>query len=275
MPGRRAEKPFVEVACGGLPESLLESELFGHVKGGFTGAINDKAGRFVSADGGTLFLDEINSAPPAMQVKLLRVLQERKLEPVGSDTTRDVDVRTILASNADLATMVAAGTFRQDLFYRINVVTLHLPALRERPGDIPLLAEAFLKKFSDENKRRVIGFTPFALERLTTHDWPGNVRELENAIERAVVLGRTPMIDAGDLPDTVCPSRQLSPAQPTPSTPALPLSIALEGPEKRIIENALARNQWNRNATAAELDINRTTLYKKMRKYGLEIAERN
>ena len=270
----RRNQNFVEVACGSLPDALLESELFGHVKGGFTGALADKPGRFVTADGGTLFLDEINSAPPAMQVKLLRVLQERRLEPVGSDTTRQVDVRAILASNVDLQSMVAEGTFRQDLFYRINVVTIALPPLRERPGDIPLLAEAFLKKYADEAKRRVIGFTPAALQRLAAHAWPGNVRELENAIERAVVLSRRPTIDADDLPDAIAPQRPVSAAEPLPDI-ALPLAVALEGPEKKIIKQALARNGWNRNKAAAELDVNRTTLYKKMRKYGLDIAGRN
>ena len=270
----RRDKSFVEVACGSLPDTLLESELFGHVKGGFTGALADKPGRFVTADGGTLFLDEINSAPPAMQVKLLRVLQERRLEPVGSDTTRQVDVRTILASNGDLQAMVAAGTFRQDLFYRINVVTIALPPLRDRPNDIPLLAEAFLKKYADEAKRRVIGFTPSAIQQLVAHAWPGNVRELENAIERAVVLSRRPTIDADDLPEAIAPVRAISAPEPDAGL-ALPLAVALEGPEKKIIEQSLARNGWNRNKAAAELDINRTTLYKKMRKYGLDIGERN
>ena len=271
----RRDKPFVEVACGGLPDALLESELFGHVKGAFTGAIADKPGRFVTADTGTLFLDEINSAPPPMQVKLLRVLQDRKLEAVGSDTTRQVDVRTILASNADLTGMVAAGTFRQDLYYRINVVTLHLPPLRERKADIPLLAERFLAKFSDEAGRRGIGFTPAATEKLLAHPWPGNVRELENAIERAVVLSRRPTIDACDLPDAVTMPARSRPAFDAAPDVALPLSRALEGPERRILTAALDRNDWNRQSTAAELAIDRTTLYKKMRKYGLDGGDRD
>ena len=270
----RHAKAFVEVACGSLLDTLLESELFGHVAGAFTGAMTDKAGRFVTADGGTLFLDEINSAPPPMQVKLLRVLQERRLEPVGSDATKQVDVRTVLASNADLGAMVAAGTFRQDLFYRINVVTLHLPPLRERAGDVPLLAESFLRKFSEESGRRVVGLTAAALRRLGEHAWPGNVRELENAIERAVVLCRRPTIDADDLPDTVGVARPANPAIGQ-DLPALPLDASLDGFERRVLEAALNRNGWNRNATAAELAIDRTTLYKKMRKHGLEIAHRN
>ena len=277
----RRAKAFVEVACGSLPDTLLESELFGHVAGAFTGALADKAGRFVTADGGTLFLDEINSAPPPMQVKLLRVLQERRLEPVGSDVTKQVDVRTVLASNADLSAMVAAGTFRQDLFYRINVVTLHLPPLRERAGDVPLLAESFLKKFADESGRRVISFTAAALRRLGEHDWPGNVRELENAIERAVVLSRRPTIDADDLPETVGAQNGPQAGRLTKEVgdavgfPPRPLEQSIDDVEKRILVAALDRNGWNRNATAAELAIDRTTLYKKMRKHGLEIASRN
>ncbi|MGN6506157.1 MAG: sigma-54-dependent transcriptional regulator, partial [Tepidisphaeraceae bacterium] len=203
----RRNKPFVEIACGALPDQLLESELFGHIKGSFTGAIADKAGRFMAADTGTIFLDEINSAPPAMQVKLLRVLQERCLEPVGSDETRTVDVRTILASNVDLESLVATGAFRQDLYYRINVITIRLPALRDRAGDIPSMADFFMKRFAKDLNRKVLGFTPEAMERLLRYPWPGNVRELENAIERAVVLSRRPMIEAEDLPEAIQPSR--------------------------------------------------------------------
>lgn len=271
----RRDRPFVEISCGALPETLLESELFGHVKGSFTGAVNDKPGRFLAADSGTIFLDEINSAPLSMQVKLLRVLQERAFEPVGSHETRTVDVRTILATNVDLTQLVSEGKFRQDLYYRINVVTIHLPPLRSRVGDIPLLAEHFLKKFSKETGRKIIGISPSAMQRLMDYPWPGNVRELENAIERAVVLCRRPQIEVQDLPETLQePVQRLIAASAVrtfdyESTP-MPLDRALEIPEKRIIEASLRRNQWNRQATAAELAINRTTLYKKMRKYGLD-----
>src|SRR5687767_4717002 len=182
----RRDKPFVEVSCGSLPETLLESELFGHAKGAFTGAIADKMGRFMAADGGTLFLDEINSASPAMQVKLLRVLQERAFEAVGSNQTQTVDVRVILASNVDLAQLVAQHEFRQDLYYRINVVNIRMPNLRERLGDIPLLANYFLKKYVAETGREILGFTDAAIAAMQRYQWPGNVRELENAIERAV-----------------------------------------------------------------------------------------
>src|SRR5688572_25916216 len=199
----RRDKPFIEVSCGALPETLLESELFGHVKGAFTGAIADKPGRFLSADGGTLFLDEINSASPAMQVKLLRVLQERAFEPVGSSETRTVDVRVILATNAELSQLVAEQKFRQDLYYRINVVTIRLPGLRERLGDIPLMAGHFLRRFAQETGREVLGFTESAMACMQRYNWPGNVRELENAVERAVVLSRRPQIDVDDLPESV------------------------------------------------------------------------
>ncbi|MGB7159686.1 MAG: sigma-54 dependent transcriptional regulator [Tepidisphaeraceae bacterium] len=274
----RRDKPFIEVSCGALPETLLESELFGHVKGAFTGAIADKPGRFLAADGGTIFLDEINSASQAMQVKLLRVLQERAFEPVGSSDTKTVDVRVLLASNVDLAQLVTAGTFRQDLYYRVNVVTVRMPSLRERLSDIPLLAGHFLRKFAQETGREVVGFSEAAMSSMQRYNWPGNVRELENAIERAVVLSRRPQIDVDDLPEPVqfydAPRPAALRAGESFDTP-MPLEQALEGPERRIIEAALARNSWNRQNTAAELDINRTTLYKKMRKYRLDLGESN
>ncbi len=275
----RRDKPFVEISCGALPETLLESELFGHVKGSFTGAVADKPGRFLAADAGTIFLDEINSAPLSMQVKLLRVLQERAFEPVGAHETRTVDVRSILATNVDLTTLVAEGKFRQDLYYRINVVTIQLPPLRTRSGDIPLLAESFLKRFSQELGRKIIGISESAMQRLVEYQWPGNVRELENAMERAVVLCRRPKIEVEDLPETMQDATRLIAASAIRTldyeASSMPLEKALEIPERRIIEAALRRNNWNRQATAGELEINRTTLYKKMRKHGLDIGESN
>jgi DNA-binding NtrC family response regulator len=199
----RADKPYVELSCGSIPETLLESELFGHVKGAFTGAHADKKGRFLAAHGGTLFLDEINSASPSMQLKLLRVLQERRFEPVGSPETIEVDVRVILASNQPLEQLVAAGQFRQDLYYRINVVAIDLPPLRDRVADIPALANHFLRLQCLEHHRQIAGFTPEAVELLTRYPFPGNVRELENVVERAVVLARGGMIQPADLPPTV------------------------------------------------------------------------
>ena len=277
----RRDKPFIEVSCGALPETLLESELFGHLKGAFTGAIADKPGRFLSADGGTLFMEEIYSASPAMQVKLLRVLQERTFEPVGSSESKTVDVRMLLATNVDLTQLVAEQKFRQDLFYRINVLNIRMPPLRDRLGDITLLANHFLRKLSKEIGREVIGFSESAMSALHRYNWPGNVRELENAVERAVVLCRRPQIDVEDFPETVqgmaaAPLRMPVGAEEETATLSLPMPLerALEIPERRIIEAALKRHNWNRQATAAELDINRTTLYKKMRKFGmLEVGE--
>lgn len=273
----RRDKPFVEISCGSLPETLLESELFGHVKGAFTGAVGEKPGRFMAADGGTIFLDEINSASPAFQVKLLRVLQERAFEPVGSSETKTVDVRVLLASNVDLSRLVAEQKFRQDLYYRINVVNIRMPGLKERISDIPLLAGHFLRHFNQQTGREVLGFTEAAMGQMQRYDWPGNVRELENAVERAVVLCRRPQIDVEDLPEAV---QFHNPKAPTPhpsdgdlSDRPMTLEAALEVPERRIIEAALKRNNWNRQSTAAELDINRTTLYKKMRKYRLDVGE--
>lgn len=267
--GHRREKPFVAINCGAIPAELLESELFGHVRGSFTGAFADKEGKFKAADKGTIFLDEISSATPALQVKLLRVLQERQFEPVGSNKTQKVDVRVVLASNENLAKAVQAGRFRQDLFYRINVVTLQLPPLRERLGDIPLLADHFLKHYRRELKRDVSGFTANCVQTLQCYSWPGNVRELENVVERAVVLCRRRHIDTGDLPEHLLEQLGAAPAAEGVYRPTS-LKKALEGPERQIIEQALRANNWNRQLTAQILEINRTTLYKKMKRYGLD-----
>ncbi len=265
----RRDKPFVEVSCGALPETLLESELFGHVKGAFTNALTDKEGKFKAADQGTIFLDEISSASPALQVKLLRVLQERQFEPVGSNQTQTVNTRVILASNSDLAAEVDAGRFRQDLYYRINVVTINLPPLRDRIGDIPLLAEFFLKKYCTQLKREILGISDDAIRIMQRYRWKGNVRELENCIERAVVLSKGRHITPADLPANII--EQASKADPSDGQyRRLSLKLALEEPEKRIIRSALEAHHWNRQATAEALEINRTTLYKKMKRYGLE-----
>lgn len=265
---RRSSRPFIELACGAIPESLLESELFGHMKGSFTGAVVDKIGKFQAADSGTIFLDEISTATPGLQIKLLRVLQERQLEPVGSNETRSVDVRVILATNTNLTKDVAEGRFRQDLYYRINVVTIHLPPLRERIGDIPLLSELFLRKYNGQNNREVLGFTDQTMEFLQRYNWPGNVRELENVVERAVVLSKTKYIEVSDLPGSVLEHLQGEKVAEVSYKP-ISLKRALEDPEKRIIEVTLRANSWNRQSTAEVLKINRTTLYKKMKRYGL------
>lgn len=363
----RKNRPFVELSCGSIPETLLESELFGHAKGSFTGAHADKIGKFVAADGGTLFLDEINSASPAMQLKLLRVLQERRLEPVGSNQTIEVDVRVVLASNQPLEDLVAAGRFRQDLFYRINVVKIELPPLRDRVSDIPLLAETFLAQHAASVGKAAVGFDDEALDALRRYPFPGNVRELQNIIERAVVLSRSPTIKLDDLPSHVADptmhprllgslpnapappadtrgvpltgalgpatnagagvmpsaaigmgagsapsaalvsgpgaaaligaapfrfpglpataaaadSTALNPlntpgiaagfaaAPPTPSPPAS-LEAAMKEPERRIILDALRATGGNKLKAAELLQINRTTLYKKLRALGID-----
>lgn len=261
------EGPFVEVSCGALPETLLESELFGHVKGAFTGAVSDKEGKFFAADGGTIFLDEVSAASAAMQVKLLRVLQSRQFEPVGSNKTITVDTRVILASNSDLQEEVKAGRFREDLYYRINIVTVNLPTLAEKPGDIPLLTDHFIKKFSQTHDKKQPYLTTEALESLQRYAWPGNVRELENVIERAVLLNKDKYIGMDDLPQSLIAQSQVS---RRPNYAQMSLKNALAEPEKSIIRTALLANQWNRQNTAKALQINRTTLYKKMKRYGLE-----
>jgi len=260
----RADKPFVEVNCGALPEGLLESELFGHAKGAFTGATANRQGRFLAADGGTLFLDEIGTASQALQVKLLRVIQERTFEAVGCEDTTTVDVRLVLATNDDLAQRVAEGTFRRDLYYRISVVPVDLPPLRERMGDIPLLAAHFLKRFATENEKVVTGIDDNVMTILQAHRWPGNIRELENVIERGVILAQGTVLAPRDLP----PDLSAATASPEPGQ-TLPLRKALEIPEREIIERTLRSHNWNRQETAAALMINRTTLFNKMRKYSL------
>lgn len=278
----RADRPFVEISCGSIPESLLESELFGHVKGAFTGAHTNKAGRFLAAHTGTLFLDEINSASPAMQLKLLRVIQERTFEPVGSDQSVEVDVRVILASNQPLEELVSRGEFRQDLYYRINVVMIQLPPLRERMADIPSLAEHFRELKTREAAKQVVAFSDDAMAALRAYSFPGNVRELENIIERAVVLTRGTRIGIEDLPEHIqqpqinADKRRFNSAKDHLYPSALicgsnmSLQKALEEPEKQIILAALEANNWNRQKTAEQLDINRTTLYKKIKQYDLE-----
>lgn len=263
----RRDKPFIEVSCGALPETLLESELFGYARGAFTGAINEKEGKFFAADGGTIFLDEISTASPGMQVKLLRVLQDRQFEPVGSNKTIAIDTRVILATNQNLSEQVKQGNFREDLYYRVNVVSIDLPALAERIGDVPLLTNHFIDQFSRSLNRIKSGLTEQALQCLQNYPWPGNVRELENVIERAVLLSKRPLIDIDDLPPTViqyCRNVTIT------SYGNQTLKQALAGPESEIIRAALETNNWNRQETAKVLDINRTTLYKKMKRYGLE-----
>jgi DNA-binding NtrC family response regulator len=263
----RKDKPFVEVSCGALPETLLESELFGHVRGSFTGAISDKQGKFLAADGGTIFLDEISSASPGLQVKLLRVIQERQFEPVGSNKTISVDTRVIVASNKDMIEEVKSGRFREDLYYRLNVITINLPSLNERPADIPLLARHFVKNFCVSHGRAKLEITDRAMDALQRYNWPGNIRELENVLERAVLLSKIDHITLEDLPVNIISHK---PKQEPTDFKKISLKTAIAEPEKNIIRVALETNNWNRQLTAQALKINRTTLYKKMKKYGLE-----
>ena len=262
---------FVEVACGALSETLLESELFGHVAGAFTGATADREGRFLQADGGTIFLDEIATATPAMQVKLLRVLQDMEFEPVGGSRTHTVDARVILATHESLERLVADGRFRADLYWRINVVTVEMPPLRSRASDVPMLATHFLRAAAAKAGRLVEGFTPAALDALVSHDWPGNVRELENAVERAAFLGRGLLVDVMDLPPTVL-GRGPRVGDAPAGREAPPLKAAMAVPERQMILEALERSGWRRDAAARALGINRTTLYKKAKRLGMDLA---
>jgi DNA-binding NtrC family response regulator len=265
----RRDKPFVEVSCGALPDSLLESELFGHVAGAFTGATHDKVGKFLQADGGTIFLDEVATASPSLQVKLLRVLQDREFEPVGGTKTQKVDVRLVLATNRDLEEMVRQGEFREDLYYRINVITVTQPPLRERIGDILLLTEHYLAHFNEQMGKTIEGFNEEALGALRRYSWPGNVRELVNVVERSVVLSKGPYITLAELPDAIR-REDVARTEVSPCGPGANLKSALALPERQIILDALAAHGWGRQETAKALGINRTTLYKKMKKYGIE-----
>ncbi len=224
----RASGPFVKLNCAALAENLLESELYGHERGAFTGALARRDGRFQQADGGTLFLDEIGEISPALQVKLLRFLQEHEFERVGGNQTIKVDVRIVAATNRDLKQRVRDGQFREDLYYRLNVVTIETPPLRVRPGDIPLLAMHFLNRYAPENEKQVTGFSDAALELLTRYEWPGNVRELENAVERAVVVARHELVDVSDLPPGLASSTKQAPGAPPTDYPAVPGSTLAE-----------------------------------------------
>jgi two-component system response regulator HydG len=262
----RKEGPFVKINCAALTETLLESELFGHEKGAFTGAEKRRQGRFQLAHGGTLFLDEVSEMSPAMQVKLLRVLQERELTRVGGETVIAVDVRVVAASNKNLREQVAGGSFREDLFYRLNVITLEMPPLRQRRVDVPLLAQHYLRTLTEKNKKAVKGFTPAAMDLLIKYDWPGNVRELINAVERAVILCRGEYLEAGDLPVPQTLSRQ-APGEPAADQDGGMLT--LEAAEKAAILNAIQAASGNKSEAARRLGITRKTLHKKLKSYDM------
>ncbi len=264
----RKDGPFVAVNCGALPDTLLESELFGYKAGAFTGASRDKPGRVTIAEGGTLFLDEIGETTQAVQVKLLRLLQDKTYEPLGATKSQKADVRIICATNRDLLKMVHEGKFREDLYYRINVIRIELPPLRKRKEDIPMLVEQFISRFNMLHKKKIVGITPEALSLLMAYDWPGNIRELENTIERAFVLCNEDYIGIEHLPEEIT------------------ASVVKEGKkdsikrvrdifEARIIEEALRRNNFNKTATARELGIHRATLFRKMKKLGINFPTKN
>jgi two-component system response regulator HydG len=255
----RRDRPFIKVSCAALPETLLESELFGYERGAFTGAVTRKEGRFELADGGTLFLDEISELTPAMQAKLLRVLQEGEFERLGATRTIKVDVRLVAATNADLAARVREKRFREDLFYRLNVIAIQLPPLRERQEDIPLLAQHFLRRYAAKNAKAIAGFAEETLDVLQTYAWPGNVRELENVIERAVVLTRSPLITPADLPETLTGSEQAA------RHLVISIGTPLEEAEDRLIEETLRYTKGDKTLAAKLLGIATRTIYRRVK----------
>ena len=262
----RKEGPFVKINCAAITETLLESELFGHEKGAFTGAHRKKDGRFLQAHGGSLFLDEISEMSLAMQAKLLRVLQDREITRVGGEEVIRVDVRLITATNKDLLQEIEAGRFREDLYYRLNVVTLSIPPLKERREDIPLLAQHFLTLFNKKNRKQIKGFTPHIMDRLLKYDWPGNVRELMNAVERGVVLSRSEYLDEEDMPLDLNEEflRQAQAGQEN-----VPAEMPLDEVEKATILKTLESSGGNKSEAARRLGITRRTLHKKLKKYGV------
>ena len=266
----RARGPFIAVHCAALPQSLLESELFGHEKGAFTGAAERRCGRFEMAEGGTLFLDEISEVAPAIQVKLLRVLEEWKFERVGGQETLEADIRLVTATNNDLKTLVQEGKLRNDLFYRLNVVMINLPPLRERRDDIPLLAKHFLQDFARENNRKIGDISADVLSALADYDWPGNVRELKNVIEQMVVLGHGNRLTLRDLPTSVRQNKrsflQTGEAASAPSLP--PLTESIREANRRMIMAAIEAAGGNRTLAAQKLGISRRTLHRKLHEFG-------
>lgn len=274
----RRNQNFVPINCAAIPDDLLESELFGHVKGSFTGAHTNRIGRFEMADRGTLFLDEIGDMKAALQVKLLRVLQTREFEPVGSTKCQKVDVRIIAATNKNLEEMMINKDFREDLYYRLSVIPVSIPPLRERREDIPLLIHNFLTIFNDSNRYTVKGFSREALEILCNYDWPGNVRELENLVERLVIIKNSGIITGDDLPEKYLSSKARVQPPPLPEDDTLPqegicLNTAVEQFENRLILQALARTGGNKKEAATLLNLKRTTLIEKLKKKNLAFIE--
>ena len=264
----RADKPMVTVNCAALAENLLESELFGHEKGSFTGADRRREGRFVQANGGTLFLDEIGEMPLPLQAKLLRALQEGEVQRVGSDAPLTVDVRVLAATNRDLREEVARRRFREDLYFRLNVISLEVPPLRDRGEDIPVLAAHFLERFAGRNRKSIRGFSPQAVDSLLRYAWPGNVRELENAVERAVILCNGDLIPRRELPAAI--TEAASPEEASSAAVGALAGLPLDELERRAIGETLRCTGDNKSEAARQLGITRATLHNKLRKYGLE-----
>jgi len=282
---KRRNVPLVAINCGALSGGVLDSELFGHVKGSFTGAVRDHEGKFEYADGGTLFLDEVGEMPLETQVKLLRVLETKEVTRIGANAPRKIDVRLISATNKNLEDEVKAGRFREDLFYRLKVIQIHMPALRERPGDIPILAQTFLKEFGVQYGKALSGFEPRGMNALVAHDWPGNVRELRNVVEEMVVLSQGKLLTVAELPPNLqklAPATARSASEPEIESrarveaPALGqpgvtglVGMTMEQIERDVIRETLARNDGNRERTAQMLAIGERTLYRKIKEYGL------
>jgi two-component system NtrC family response regulator len=264
----RRSGPFVTINCAAIPRDLLESELFGHVKGAFTGAVKDKTGKLELADGGTIFLDEVGELPLELQPKLLRVLQEREVEPVGGVKSRKLDLRVVAATNIDIDKSLADGTLREDLYYRLAVIPLHLPPLRERKEDIPLLVRFFCARLGHDQ----VTFAADAMEALTHYDWPGNVRELENAVERILIMRSGERVTREDIPEKIC--RRGTVAAPVRVVDLPPEGYPLEQLEREVVEEALRLNQWNQTAAARFLRIPRHTLIYRIEKYGINLPER-
>ncbi|HRJ77945.1 MAG: Transcriptional regulatory protein ZraR [Planctomycetes bacterium] len=277
---KRRNVPLVAINCGALAGGVLDSELFGHVKGAFTGALRDHEGKFEYADGGTLFLDEVGEMPLETQVKLLRVIETKEVTRIGANAPRKIDVRLISATNKNLEAEVKAGRFREDLYYRLKVIEMHLPSLRERAGDIPMLAQSFLKEFAQQHGKDITGFEPRAINALMAHDWPGNVRELRNVIEEMVVLGQGKLITAAELPPNLtrlapaasavtAPGHAAAGAAPAQAGMSSLVGLTMEQIEREVIRLTLAHNEGNRERTAKMLAIGERTLYRKIKEYGL------
>jgi len=270
----RSDKPLVVVSCGAIPEALLESELFGHEKGAFTGAFKRRIGRFEMANGGSIFLDEIGEMSPGLQVKLLRVLQEQKFERVGGTKTIHVDLRIIAATNRNLTNAINSETFREDLYYRLNVIPIKVPSLKKRKSDIPLLLDFFLKKFQKGKEKHITGFLPVAMDALIAYDWPGNVRELENVVKRLTILCENQVVSFDDLPEIIQEkSQSVQSSDEVIMEQDLNFHEAVKDYEKKIILEALEKSNWVKSKAAKLLNINRTTLVAKIKKQNIDIDD--